>query len=423
MNKKFTKYFATFLLLLIGFLNAKDLNIKALEKEITKYNREGKQKDSQKRLFDLLLVGNLTKEEKANVFFYIGTTYRTVDDYVMCIDYLNRSYNIAKKLPKDNALRMKLDYEYAFAYFDSKEFDKSSKMMSRIANENYINAIPENQSYILLQEGYLFLRENKFDRAELKYEQAFDIMETVNYCNLPVILVKMMDLYNHERDLKKVEGLYAKSLKISKHCGILKYQVFAAEEMERIYKENNLLKDAYFISLKIDSLKKIVDLESKVSEMHLMERKYIDRHEALLEKSMFWEKISAVIVAFIMLSIIVYSFRKSENLKTENQKMEEEIELIKEDLNSYSESFNTNEKAINSELAISNLNKLNDRQNELVKLMADGLSNKEIADKLFITESTVKYHIKNIYSILDLKDRKDFFTKINNIPSTNLQHK
>lgn len=160
MNKKFTKYFATFLLLLISFLNAKDLNIKALEKEITKYNREGKQKDSQKRLFDLLLVGNLTKEEKANVFFYMGTTYRTVDDYVMCIDYLNRSYNIAKKLPKDNALRMKLDYEYAFAYFDSKEFDKSSKMMSRIANENYINAIPENQSYFITGRVSIFKRES-----------------------------------------------------------------------------------------------------------------------------------------------------------------------------------------------------------------------------------------------------------------------
>ena len=46
-------------------------------------------------------------------------------------------------------------------------------------------------------------------------------------------------------------------------------------------------------------------------------------------------------------------------------------------------------------------------------MMAQGLSNKKIADKLFISESTVKYHIKNIYSILDLKDRKDLFKKMN----------
>ncbi len=36
---------------------------------------------------------------------------------------------------------------------------------------------------------------------------------------------------------------------------------------------------------------------------------------------------------------------------------------------------------------------------------ADGLSNKEIADKLVISEETVKNHIANILSKLDVNDR------------------
>jgi len=59
--------------------------------------------------------------------------------------------------------------------------------------------------------------------------------------------------------------------------------------------------------------------------------------------------------------------------------------------------------------------KLTERQKELLKLISEGFSNKEIADKLFITESTVKYHVRNIYSILELKDRKDLFRKMTNI--------
>ena len=55
--------------------------------------------------------------------------------------------------------------------------------------------------------------------------------------------------------------------------------------------------------------------------------------------------------------------------------------------------------------------KLTQRESEIIKYSFEGLSNKEIADKMFITEATVKYHIKNIYEILELKNRKEFFAK------------
>ncbi|KUO51455.1 MAG: two-component system response regulator [Desulfitibacter sp. BRH_c19] len=50
-------------------------------------------------------------------------------------------------------------------------------------------------------------------------------------------------------------------------------------------------------------------------------------------------------------------------------------------------------------------NDLTDREMELVKLLAKGLNNKEIASTLFISEKTVKNHITNILRKLDLRDR------------------
>lgn len=414
MNKRFTNYLAIFLLLFFCFLNAKDLNIKILEKEIIQYNREGKQKLSQKKLSDLLFSGNLTKVEEANVLFYMAATYRSVSDYMMCIDYLNKSYAIAKSFPVENILRMKLDYEYAFAYFDNKEYDKSKKAMDHIASQKYFHTIPEDQSYILMQEGYLFLRNKEYDKAENRYEEALKIMKIANYCNLPIVFVKMMELYNQKKNIGKVESIYSEGMKISKSCGVLKYETYTASEMEKIYKENNLLNKAYSISIKVDSLKKIEDLENRVSEMHVIDKKYIERQESLESKSFFWEQLGMIIFAVTLLLVVGYSLLKSKNLKLEKIKMKEELEQVKEDLNSYSESFNSGEKLLTSEVPIINSDKLTDRQKDLLKLMTEGFSNKEIADKLFITESTVKYHIKNIYSILELKDRKDLFKKLSN---------
>lgn len=51
------------------------------------------------------------------------------------------------------------------------------------------------------------------------------------------------------------------------------------------------------------------------------------------------------------------------------------------------------------------LNRLTEREYEVLRLVAAGESNREIADKLVITEGTVKSHISNILNRLDVRDR------------------
>lgn len=48
---------------------------------------------------------------------------------------------------------------------------------------------------------------------------------------------------------------------------------------------------------------------------------------------------------------------------------------------------------------------LTNRETEVLHLIADGLSNQEIADALFITLKTVKTHVSNILSKLEVSDR------------------
>jgi two-component system NarL family response regulator len=48
---------------------------------------------------------------------------------------------------------------------------------------------------------------------------------------------------------------------------------------------------------------------------------------------------------------------------------------------------------------------LSNREIEILKLLAQGLGNKQISDRLFISDSTVRNHISTIYSKLDVHSR------------------
>ncbi len=51
------------------------------------------------------------------------------------------------------------------------------------------------------------------------------------------------------------------------------------------------------------------------------------------------------------------------------------------------------------------LEELTDREREILLFLANGVSNRQMADRIFISENTVKFHLKNIYSKLAVSNR------------------
>lgn len=64
--------------------------------------------------------------------------------------------------------------------------------------------------------------------------------------------------------------------------------------------------------------------------------------------------------------------------------------------------YSGNEPSAAPPLLVENLSR---REKEILKLIAEGLNNQEIADSLFISVGTVKWHINNIFGKLDVKNR------------------
>lgn len=76
--------------------------------------------------------------------------------------------------------------------------------------------------------------------------------------------------------------------------------------------------------------------------------------------------------------------------------------------------FNSREGKSKESLCIESLTK---REYEVLTLIAEGMNNREIAEKLFISEKTVKNHVSNIFKKINVADRVQaaIFTFRNNI--------
>ncbi|WDF45579.1 LuxR C-terminal-related transcriptional regulator [Chryseobacterium sp. KACC 21268] len=403
------KFYSFFFTICSVFLFSQSLNFNELEKTIYRNNQLGKHQVSQQKLLDVLKSADLELTDQVKVNLLLAKTFRSINDYATSINYLERAQTLSKNLTSQDSLKMDIKAELAFATFDDHNYREAAKIMQQVASEKYKNLPKDSKAYLIMQEAYINFLQKNYDRAEIQYRTSLAILKEISPCNLPPVLVKQMQLYGEKKEFEKMELTYRQVLRKADSCSILKYKIYATEEIQNVYKANKMVGKAFTASKLLDSLKLIAGREDNLSEMHVENETFLQQQNQEEKDYSFRNTIIFTILLVILIGFGMYFFRKSTVHKKEKEKFELELIQMKEVLKVYSQqqfsNDNTNNSILKTEL-------LNERQKQLLELMSEGLSNKEIADKLFISENTVKYHIKNIYVILDLKDRKDLLTKI-----------
>ncbi|MDF3002632.1 MAG: vraR, partial [Bacillota bacterium] len=62
-----------------------------------------------------------------------------------------------------------------------------------------------------------------------------------------------------------------------------------------------------------------------------------------------------------------------------------------------------------------NQTSLTERETEVLKLLAEGLTQKEIAENLILSSSTIKRHLENIYQKLEVNNKISAIKKAKNL--------
>lgn len=90
------------------------------------------------------------------------------------------------------------------------------------------------------------------------------------------------------------------------------------------------------------------------------------------------------------------------------KKWRRKVKQHEEELKSAANNSNIDFQKVNHKI----LSPLTKREMEIILLVEKGKSNPEIADQLFVSENTIKTHLKNIFSKTEANNRTDLIHRL-----------
>lgn len=375
------KSLLTFLLGLLLSLgtSAQKILPDSLDQVIYTYNNAFEYDKSIALLSRMLADPHMGPAERSKIYLYKSYTYKRLFNYGQAMYNLDLAIEEALKSPEPERLVAELKAEKAFAYFDTQDYDKTAAIMKELEDQDYRYLDPSHVAFLLLQASFLRIQEKDYIAAEQNLDDAIALARQHSPHDLPLFYGKKIHLYNATGRYDLRDSAFREGYREAEKTGIIKYQMYLYEVLKG---ELYAVKDytsALKAQKKYDSLAYVYDYTGYAGKAQILDKKMEDEkklQELTRQKRQKTYLLAAVLLLLLLIPIL-YIYRK-------RQPLPESGEAGTFDLSRY-------------DLTI--------RQREIIALVQQGKSNKEIADVLYISENTVKYHLKSIYETLNVERR------------------
>ncbi len=375
--------------------------IHKLENQVTKYNDALQYEKSLALLYEIISDENAQPYLKYSAYLYKSYTYKRLFNYNQTLENLNLALN--EGLKSDHAAEVKntIEAEKSFVYFDTQNYKQAAKLIEALKKRNYRYLSVATKSWLIMQDGYIKMLNGEYIKSEQLLNQAFALLAKNSPEDLPNIYGKKIELYNRMKLNEKRDIAFKEGLALSKKYKKVKYELYLYQVMRNTFQENQDFENAFYTQKKYDSISKYYDAIDFNSKLELTEKKLETETRNLKEQNDQYASYilyGLIISLLIILSFALWLYRVNKDkrilVEKENTRIHNEIELLTKIIDQKG----------NVALDLSRYN-LTDRQKQIVEFVKQGLGNKEIAKQLFISENTVKYHLKIIYEILDIEHR------------------
>ena len=395
-------------------LSAREIDPKTLENEIHRLNDDGKYEKSIIRLEEIIGDPHSTAFDRYNAYLQKAFTYKRVFNYTESANNLNLAATEGAKSEHKEEARVRIAVEKFFIIFDLQKNRQARAMVHDIEKLNLNLLDEETHALYTSALAVLDIQDGKYNDAEAKINECIAVFQKINPSHLPNMYSKKMLLYEK---MKKPEaeilnafntGLqyanefnsayYRKSI----YVNIWEYYVRTNKpEKAEIYRklaDDVKYDDSFAVN---DKSLKLAAVEKQIQNnriKHEQEKREKTQHLMILIL------LGTGALAFVFY-IILNSDRKK-RLAAEKQNNEMRAKLETAILNAGSE--NSQNKDENYPIHPEQQQyQFSERQLQIIELVKEGKTNKEIGAELFISENTVKYHLKNIYNELGIENRNE----------------
>ena len=399
------KHFPLLLLILFVFTQSfgQSEKLKKLENQIKTFNDNLQYEKSIAVLNEIITNEQSTHYEKYYAYLLESFTHKRLFNYTKTLHKLDLA--LAEGLQSDQKEEVKntIDAEKCFVYFDTQDYPKAEALITQLRKLNFKHLTIPTQSWIIMQDGYIKMLKKDYVKSEQLLNEAAALVKANSPENLPNIYGKKMELFNKMNLFEKRDTAFKEGLLLAKKYNKVKYEMYLYQVMRNIFQENEDYKNAFFTQKKYDSIVKYYNATAANGKLELAEKKLENENRQLKEQN---EKYIDYILYGVILSLCLLLFFA---IRLYRSNKERRILAEKENIRIHNEierlTIEIDERG-NHKINLA-LYDLTDRQKEIIYLIQEGKSNKEIASQLFVSENTIKYHLKVIYEILDIEHRTE----------------
>lgn len=282
---------------------------------------------------------------------------------------------------------------------DLKDEAQRNFYLAALGNSAYIHVV--KKEYVKAQSVY-----SKWEQEEAKSP---NITARANqYVTIGIVYTNLGD-YKQAEDYFQKGIAFAREIEAQQRVAEYYTEMATLMEVKKKYdkaleysRKYWQLKDSLF---NVEKINKINELETKYQAAE--KEKEILEANATIEENRRFQLYLTIIIILILAFFAVVFFLTRQRFRLKKELLSQEIDNLRLQINALvgkgSEEIDIKIEEVNQNLKET----LSEREFDILLLAMTDKTNREIADEVFISVNTVKYHLKNIYEKLGVSNRKE----------------
>ena len=344
----------------------------------------------------------------------LGIDYLLAGEDAKAIDYFTRVESLSSTFGDSlrwghalNNLGMMFGYQGAYDT-ELDYYDQAGMIFQHIGEKDgYAN--------ILLNSGTTYTSLEQFERANELYTQALEVFTAIHMTSgIQNTLQSMAENYLAANSLLAAEEKAQEALDLAEQFGFTQDIIYTLALLSEIAEAKGVYSDALAYYKRSVQLNQEIFTAEKAQQIAELETSYQtekkEQELAIATLQVNQQRLQKYvwIVGFVVMILIggIYFYTWRQRTLLQQKLLAEEVENLRFKINS----LLGDRKALKLDRDV--LNKhlhqpLSDREFEILQLTIGNKTNQEIAEEVFVSINTVKYHLKNIYEKLGVSNRKE----------------